>query len=317
MEAEPTDTIEIFICYAREDEDYRKSLEKQLRVLKRQHLINVWHDREIAPGMEWQQEIDSHLNAANVILLLVSPDFMDSDYCYGIEMVKAMERHERREAYVIPIIIRPIYWEKAPFGKLQALPRDGVPVSSHTWHSLDEAFFNVAEGIRKVIESIQEEHQLKLREQLRQAEEERQRKHREEQLRQAEEKRQRKLREQLRQEEEERQRKLREEQVHPTMDYSAKPIYTLKSKNEYDLAKLTKKISNSSLLFSSGCFIFVVEVALVITSMIMSWGGLPFILILSLLIITFISSIFTLVQSDRLEKRKAELEKSLKTITNP
>jgi uncharacterized protein (DUF924 family) len=169
MEAEPTDTIEIFICYAHEDEEYRKSLEKQLRVLKRQHFINVWHDREIVPGMEWQREIDSHLNTAEVILLLISPDFMDSDYCYGIEMVRAMERHECGETQVIPIIIRHVYWEKAPFGKLQALPKDGVPVTDQRWHSLDIAFFDVAEGIRKVIETIQEE-------QKRKAEEERQRK---------------------------------------------------------------------------------------------------------------------------------------------
>src|SRR6266571_8973738 len=103
--------IEIFFCYAREDEPLRIGLEKQLKVLRRQGLLNVWHDRQISPGTEWEREIDTHLNTAHIILLLVSPDFMDSDYCYGIEMKKAMERHERGEARVIPVILRPVYWQ--------------------------------------------------------------------------------------------------------------------------------------------------------------------------------------------------------------
>ncbi|HYT42829.1 MAG TPA: TIR domain-containing protein, partial [Methylomirabilota bacterium] len=145
-------SIEIFFCYAREDEDLRKGLEKQLRALKRQGLIDFWHDREIAPGLEWESEIDKHLNTAQVILLLISPDFMDSDYCYSVEMKRAMQRHELGDARVIPIILRPVYWQGAPFGKLQALPADAKPVKS--WGDLDEAFFNIAEGIRIVVEEL-------------------------------------------------------------------------------------------------------------------------------------------------------------------
>src|SRR6266571_2841434 len=146
--------IEIFFCYAREDEPLRIGLEKQLKVLRRQGLLNVWHDRQISPGTEWEREIDTHLNTAHIILLLVSPDFMDSDYCYGIEMKKAMERHERGEARVIPVILRPVYWQRAPFGKPQVLPTDAKPVTSSGWHSLDEAFFDVAEGIRQAVETF-------------------------------------------------------------------------------------------------------------------------------------------------------------------
>src|SRR5205823_14792646 len=102
-------SIEIFFCYAREDERLRQGLEKQLRALRRQGLISVWHDRDINAGTEWEKEIDKHLNAAQVILLLISPDFMDSDYCYSSEMIRAMERHERGDAQVIPIILRPVY----------------------------------------------------------------------------------------------------------------------------------------------------------------------------------------------------------------
>ena len=158
-------TVEIFFCYAREDEDLRNGLEKQLRALKRQGLIDLWHDREISPGLEWESEIDKHLNTAQIILLLISPDFMDSDYCYSVEMKRAMQRHKRGDARVIPIILRPVYWRGAPFGKLQALPVDAKPVKS--WGDLDEAFFNIAEGIRDVIEKIIDAHK---------AEEERKRK---------------------------------------------------------------------------------------------------------------------------------------------
>ena len=157
-------SVEVFFCYAREDEALRQGLEKQLRALRRQGVVDVWHDRMIEAGAEWERSIDQHLNASQVILLLVSPDFMDSDYCYSIEMKRAMERHERGEARVVPIILRHVYWQKAPFGKLQALPTDGEPVMSRKWYSQDEAFFNVAEGIRIAVESIVKEQQERVQE---------------------------------------------------------------------------------------------------------------------------------------------------------
>ena len=149
-------TVEIFFCYAREDEEIRKKLEKQLRASKRQGIIDIWYDREISPGAEWEREIDRHLNSAKIILLLVSPDFIDSDYCYSQEMLRAMERHERGDARVIPVILRPVYWQAAPFGKLQALPTDAKAIISHDLHYLDDAFFDVAEGMRKVALELSE-----------------------------------------------------------------------------------------------------------------------------------------------------------------
>src|SRR2546421_148066 len=141
----------IFFCYAHEDELILNKLKMHLVPLQRQGLIDVWIDREISAGMEWEQEISKHMNEAQIILLLISPNFMVSDYCYGIEMRRMIERHERGEARVIPIILRPVHWVAAPFGKLQALPRDAIPVTSSRWHNWDEAFFNVAEGIYKAL----------------------------------------------------------------------------------------------------------------------------------------------------------------------
>jgi len=120
-------------------------------------VIDVWHDGDITAGTAWEQEIKQHLNNAKIILLLISPDFISSDYCYGTEMQRALERHKQGEAKVIPVILRPVEgWEKVPpgdiqLGRLQALPKDALPVTK--WPSLDDAFFNVVEGIRKAVEA--------------------------------------------------------------------------------------------------------------------------------------------------------------------
>jgi TIR domain-containing protein/WD40 domain-containing protein len=146
--------VKIFFCYAHEDEALLNKLKIHLRPLLRQGLIDIWHDRDIRAGTEWEQEIKQHLNSAQIVLLLVSPDFMDSDYSYDIEMQRALERHERGEARVIPIILRPVDFEVTPFRKLQALPTDAKPVMSSSWQYQDEAFVNVTKGIRKVVEEI-------------------------------------------------------------------------------------------------------------------------------------------------------------------
>jgi TIR domain/LGFP repeat len=148
--------VKIFFCYAHEDEPLLNKLKTHLRPLQRQGLIDIWHDRDISAGTEWEREISQRLNSAQIILLLLSPDFMDSDYCYGVEMKRAIERHKQGEARVIPVILRHVYWQGEPLGRLQALPTDGVPIIDASWHSLDRAFFNVTEGIRKVIEGILE-----------------------------------------------------------------------------------------------------------------------------------------------------------------
>src|SRR5947199_1090892 len=143
--------VQVFCSYAHEDQRLRERLEKHLKGLQRQGRISSWHDRKISAGREWASEIDNHLNTADIILLLISPDFMASDYC-DIEVKRAMERHEAGEAHVIPIIIRPVYWEYAPFSKLQALPTNAKPVTS--WRKLDEAFLDITIGIRNTIEEL-------------------------------------------------------------------------------------------------------------------------------------------------------------------
>src|SRR5437667_11605644 len=103
--------VSIFFCYAHEDEALLKKLKTYLSPLQRQGLIDVWYDRDISAGTEWEQEISHHLNAAQIILLLVSPDFLASDYCYGIETKRALERHQAGEVRVIRIILHREYCE--------------------------------------------------------------------------------------------------------------------------------------------------------------------------------------------------------------
>lgn len=145
--------IMVFYCYSHVDEELRNELDKHLALLQRQGIIKSWHFRKITPGKEWENEIDKNLETAKVILLLVSPDFMSSDYCYDIEMKRAMELHKAGRARVIPIILRPVDWSSAPFAKLQALPKDAKPVTS--WANRDEAFYDISLGIRRVCEEIQ------------------------------------------------------------------------------------------------------------------------------------------------------------------
>lgn len=139
---------QLFFCYSHRDEDLRNQLEKHLSALKRQGVISSWHDRKIDAGTEWAGKISDHLNKADIILLLVSADFLASDYCYDIELKRAMERHDAGEARVIPVVLRPVDWESTPFSKLQALPRDAKPVT--LWADPDEAFETIAKSIRSI-----------------------------------------------------------------------------------------------------------------------------------------------------------------------
>ncbi|MFH7026017.1 MAG: TIR domain-containing protein [Heteroscytonema crispum UTEX LB 1556] len=148
MSMTSTKAIEVFFSYAPEDEKMRGQLEKHLSLLKRQEVITGWHDRKIGAGKEWKNEIDRHLNTARIILLLVSADFIALDYCWDVEVTRAMERHEANEARVIPIIINSVDWKSAPFGRLQPLPKGGKPVKK--WGNHSDAFENIAQGIRTV-----------------------------------------------------------------------------------------------------------------------------------------------------------------------
>jgi hypothetical protein len=141
-----------FISYAHEDKQYLAGLLKHLSTLVRQNLISRWYDGDILPGTEWHAQIMQHVRTDQIILLLISPDFMASDFCYSIEMDEALKRHAAGQVRVIPILLRPTDWQDTPFADLQMLPKDAKPVS--TWSDRDSAYINVVKGIRRAIQDL-------------------------------------------------------------------------------------------------------------------------------------------------------------------
>jgi internalin A len=150
--APETRPISVLYSYAHEDERYKDSLETHLKILHRQGKISSWSDCEIEGGENWREEIMRELNRADIILLLISADFIKSDFCYEVEMGRALERNANKEARVMPIIIRDCIWAETPFAKLQALPKDGKPIK--LWGDKDTAWKNVAEGVQRAADNF-------------------------------------------------------------------------------------------------------------------------------------------------------------------
>jgi hypothetical protein len=136
----------VTICYSHRDRGLRGELDKHLAMLRRTGLIEMCHDRRVECGEGLGRLFDAALESADVILLLVSPDFLASDYCYDVEARRALERRKRRGACVIPVILRPCDWRVTLFGNLPAAPADGRPVT--TWRNRDEAFLSVVKIVR-------------------------------------------------------------------------------------------------------------------------------------------------------------------------
>ena len=149
---QPSKAVSVFVSYSHVDEPLRKKLGKHLSILEREGIIATWHDRMIGAGTEWEGAIDAQLNEARVILLLISADFIASKYCYDIEMKRALERHDLRQALVVPIILRAVSLKGTPFSKLQALPRNAKPVV--TWTDRDSAYVDITDGLRNTIQDL-------------------------------------------------------------------------------------------------------------------------------------------------------------------
>lgn len=145
--------VDLFYSYAHEDRPLRDELAKHLKIMERRGVIRPWHDGCIVPGQAWNKEISDKLESADLVLLLISLDFMDSEFIWSQELDTAMKRHARGEASVVPVMLKAYDIEGAPFAKLQGLPSDLRPVTS--WPIRDEAWTDVAKGIRRTVEHIQ------------------------------------------------------------------------------------------------------------------------------------------------------------------
>lgn len=144
--------VDIFISYSHRDEAFRDDLVAHLASLRRSGLIRDWHDRCIQAGDSWKGAIDENLEKAQIVLLLVSAQFLASNYCFDVEMKRALERRTQGQTRVIPIIVRPCDWNTTPIGALQALPKDAKPVVE--WQSVDAAWTDVVRGIRLIVETL-------------------------------------------------------------------------------------------------------------------------------------------------------------------
>ncbi len=148
-----TDPVEVFFSYHPKDKKQRDKLETHLAIMKRLKLINSWYDQDITAGKENAEEIYDHLNAADIILLLISADFLASESLYENEVERALERREKEGTWVIPILLRSVDgWKEMDFGKLQPLPRDRRPVNQ--WKDEDDAFAHIAGEIRRVVQEL-------------------------------------------------------------------------------------------------------------------------------------------------------------------
>lgn len=143
----------LVFSYSHADEALRNELEKHLSPLKRTGKNTTWHDRRIVPGQEFENQIDHYFSQADIILLLISSDFIASDYCYQVEMTNALERHKRGEAVVIPVILRECAWHQLPFGSIMAATIDGKAISRFATH--DEGYVQVAEAVSRAIANLE------------------------------------------------------------------------------------------------------------------------------------------------------------------
>jgi hypothetical protein len=149
MKQQRVSQMTVFYSYAQEDEALRQRLERHLSPLEREGWIRQWHHRLIPAGNERMSAISHALDEASIVLLLISPDFLASHHCYEVEMLSALQSHQRGTARTIPIILRPCDWQSAPFAGLECLPRGGKAVTE--WSDPDAALSGIAQDLRQTL----------------------------------------------------------------------------------------------------------------------------------------------------------------------
>lgn len=144
--------LKVYISYSHRDTKLVEQILASILPLQRDGFIRIWYDRHLPAGTNWQDTINRNLESADIILLMVSPNYLASDFCYNLEMPKAMERVSRGEVYVIPIILSKCHWYEAPFNRLVALPTNAKPITQ--WRKREDAVISVTEGIRQTVNEI-------------------------------------------------------------------------------------------------------------------------------------------------------------------
>jgi hypothetical protein len=144
--------VTVFVSYAREDDELRKRLYDHLGALRAMDEIKDWYDGEIVAGTDWAAEVRDQMASAEIILLLITPAFLGSDFIGRVELVAALERHRQRTARVIPVIMKSVYWQSTSLGPLQALPQHAKPAV--TWDDQDAAMADIARGVDRAVRDV-------------------------------------------------------------------------------------------------------------------------------------------------------------------
>ncbi len=158
--------VDVFISYAREDRSFLRELETHLAPLRHDGIISHWTDEQIVPGESWRNAIAERIRRAKLVLLLVSPDFLASEFCYRVELNDAIAKAKAGSAYVVPIVVRECDWSSAPFAFLQALPEGGRAVAGRDWPSRDAAWKSVIQGLRMTLDETRKRADLRQRQML-------------------------------------------------------------------------------------------------------------------------------------------------------
>lgn len=146
--------VKIFIAYSRKDSSILEELRTHLKILERTQNLELWFDGLIEAGSEWEKSILDNLHNADIVILLISQNFIASDYCYDTEMMEAIRLHEEGKIKVIPIIGKECLWEDTPFSILQALPQEGKPIISSTWETPNRPYLQIVNGIKEAVSDI-------------------------------------------------------------------------------------------------------------------------------------------------------------------
>ncbi len=147
-------SVKLFVSYAEKDRQFSEDFNTHLAVLRRAGQLDNWTNNHIMPGANWDDEIKQQLQESDIVVLLVSADFIASDYINDVIVHNSIEQHKKGEIIIIPVIVRPCDFQSLPISKFQALPRNAKPISR--WEDQDEAWAEVIDQVRKVVGAIQE-----------------------------------------------------------------------------------------------------------------------------------------------------------------
>lgn len=156
--------LKLFISYSHKDDEYRKTLEKTLSILKREKILLTWSDRKLLPGDDWINKISEEIKTCDIFIPLLSQDFIASDYCYDVEMKMALSLHDKGSLLIVPIVIRPCAWKNSTFSNFQLLPSAGLPVTK--WENIDDAWVNVYDGLYNLSNALLTKKDLKPKSEL-------------------------------------------------------------------------------------------------------------------------------------------------------